>query len=119
MPNVEHYHIESSQRAPDVRNHSRRDYGNRVGIWRVMDVLAKYGMRGTVAMNGEIATHYPRILEEMIKLDWELMGHGTNNSTMQTGMSEADETAFILDTRRAIEACGGATRAFITRMIGR
>lgn len=113
VPNLEHFHLEKGQRAPDVRNYSRRDYGNRVGIWRVMDVLNKHGMRGTVALNGEISTYYPRIMEEMIKARWELMGHGTTTSTLQTGMSEADEAAFIDQTKRAIEAYGQKMRGWL------
>ena len=50
IPNIEHFHIEIGAQAPDIRNHSRRDYGNRVGVWRIMEVLAKHGVRGTVAL---------------------------------------------------------------------
>jgi peptidoglycan/xylan/chitin deacetylase (PgdA/CDA1 family) len=76
IPNIEHFHLELTNPAPDIRNYSRRDYGNRVGIWRLMEMLTKNGVRGTVALNGEVAIHYPRIMEEAIKLKWELMGHG-------------------------------------------
>jgi allantoinase len=113
VPNLEHFHIDKGQRAPDIRNHSRRDYGNRVGVWRVMEVLAKHGARGTVALNGEIGTHYPRIMEAMIQLKWELAGHGTTTSVLQVGMSEEAETAFIVDTRKAIEAHGQKMRGWL------
>jgi len=63
VPNIEHFHIELGAGAPDIRNHSRRDYGNRVGVWRVMEVLEKNGVRGTVALNGEIGKYYPRIMQ--------------------------------------------------------
>ena len=46
IPNVEHFHIEIGDAAPDIRNHSRRDYGNRVGVWRIMEVLTRHGVRG-------------------------------------------------------------------------
>jgi hypothetical protein len=52
IPNIEHFHWEIGSGAPDVRNHSRRDYGNRVGVWRLMEVMEKHGVRGTVALNG-------------------------------------------------------------------
>jgi peptidoglycan/xylan/chitin deacetylase (PgdA/CDA1 family) len=113
VPNLEHFRLGNPQSKPDARNYSRRDYGNRVGIWRVMEVLAKHGMRATVAMNGEIATHYPRIIGEMTKLEWELMGHGTTTSILQSGMSEEAETAFIMDTRKAIEGCGQKMRGWL------
>src|SRR3982075_2673819 len=91
IPNIEHFHIELGAGAPDVRNHSRRDYGNRVGVWRLMDVLSKHGVRGTVALNGEVGRLYPRIMKACVDLNWELMGHGLTNSVMLTGMSEAQE----------------------------
>src|SRR5215218_10298719 len=73
IPNIEHFHIEVGNPAPDIRNHSRRDYGNRVGIWRMMEVMEKHGVRGSVALNGEVGRYYPRIMEEVAKLKWELM----------------------------------------------
>ena len=71
VPNIEHFHMEIGPGAPDVRNHSRRDYGNRVGIWRLMESLSKFGVRGTVALNGEVVRYYPRVIEECAKLNWE------------------------------------------------
>ena len=47
IPNIEHFHIEIGNQAPDIRNHSRRDYGNRVGVWRIIEVLAKHGIKRT------------------------------------------------------------------------
>jgi len=113
IPNIEHFHIELSPGAPDVRNHSRRDYGNRVGIWRLMDVLSKHGVRGTVALNGEVGTLYPRIMKACIDLRWELMGHGLTNSVMLTGMSEAQEDAVIAETRTIIESYGQTMRGWL------
>jgi hypothetical protein len=92
IPNIEHFHWEIGAQAPDVRNHSRRDYGNRVGIWRLMEVMANNGVRGTVALNGEVGKHYPRIMEECARLKWELMGHGLTNSVMLSGMSRDKES---------------------------
>ncbi len=85
-------HLELSNPAPDVRNYARRDYGNRVGIWRLMEVLTKHDIRGTVALNSEVGKYYPRIMEEAIKLRWEFMGHGTTNSIMLSGLDKDKES---------------------------
>ena len=77
------------------RNYAWRDYGNRVGIWRMMEVMEKHGFRGTVALNSDVCRHYPRIIEEGNKLGWEWMGHGNNNSTLINGQSEAEERALL------------------------
>ncbi len=48
---------------PDVLNYSWRDYGTRVGIWRMMDVMAEHGVNGTVALNSDVCAKYPQIIE--------------------------------------------------------
>ncbi len=113
IPNIEHFHLELGPSAPDVRNHSRRDYGNRVGVWRLMEVMEKHRVRGTVALNGEVARYYPRIMQEVGRLQWELMGHGLTNSTMLTGLGKADETSVIAQTRQMIEAQGQRMRGWL------
>jgi allantoinase len=113
IPNIEHFHLELGPGAPDVRNYSRRDYGNRVGIWRMMEVFAKHGLRGTVALNAEVVRFYPRIIEECIRLKWELMGHGLTNSVMLTGMTEAQETSVIAETRDIIASVGQTMRGWL------
>ena len=113
IPNVEHFHLEIGNPAPDVRNHSRRDYGNRVGLWRLMDVLTKHKIRGTVALNAEIGLYYPRIMQAMIDLDWELMGHGMTNSKFMSGLSNEGERKLIADTRKVIEDWGRKMRGWL------
>lgn len=113
VPNIEHFHLELTANAPDIRNYSRRDYGNRVGIWRLMEVLEKNGIRGTVALNGEVGTYYPRVMEEAIKLNWELMGHGVTNSSLLTGLTIEEEAAVIAKTKSAIEAYGKKMKGWL------
>ncbi len=113
VPNIEHFHLELGSGAPDVRNISRRDYGNRVGLWRLMDVLTKHRVRGTVALNAEVGRYYPRIMEACQQLDWELMGHGLTNSTMLTGLAKADEAEIIRQTKAVIEAQGQKMRGWL------
>lgn len=113
IPNVEHFHIEIGAQVPDIRNHSRRDYGNRVGIFRIMEVLGRHEVRGTVALNGEVGRFYPRIMEEMTRLDWELMGHGLSNSVPLTGLPKDGEAAVIAQTRAAIERWGQKMRGWL------
>ncbi len=113
VPNIEHFNIEIGNPAPDVRNYSRRDYGNRVGVWRLMETLSAHGIRGTVALNGEVTKFYPRIVEEALKLDWELMGHGLTNSVMLSGLAVEEERRIITETRAAIEGCGRKMRGWL------
>jgi allantoinase len=102
VPNIEHYELEMVGAKADVRNLSHRDYGNRVGIWRMMEALTDFGLRGTVALNAAVCRHYPRVLEEVLKLDWELMGHGLTNSQANHELEPADERRMIAETLEEI-----------------
>ncbi|MCC2098144.1 MAG: polysaccharide deacetylase family protein [Hyphomicrobiales bacterium] len=104
IPNIEHFHIDLPGPLPDIRNFSRRDYGNRVGVWRLMETLAKHEVKGTVALNGEVGKYYPRIMEEAVRLDWELMGHGLTNSRLLTDMHKDEEEATIAEVKAIIES---------------
>jgi peptidoglycan/xylan/chitin deacetylase (PgdA/CDA1 family) len=103
IPNIEHFlfNLPSTSLAsigplnPDIRNYSWRDYGVRVGIWRMMDVMERFGVKGTVALNADVCREYPRIIEEGKKLGWEWMGHGITNSIIINAQREAEERALI------------------------
>lgn len=104
IPNIEHFLFDrpatSNSQAtvrlvPDVLNYSWRDYGVRVGIWRLMEVMQKHGVRGTVALNSDVCKHYPRIVQEGNKLGWEWMGHGITNSVLLDQQTEDEERALI------------------------
>jgi allantoinase len=111
IPNIEHFLFDrpSTRLAdgslalnPDVLNYSWRDYGARVGIWRMMDIMERYGTKGTVALNSDVCTHYPRIIEAGKALDWEWMGHGTTNSVLINRQTEAEERALVKSVVEAI-----------------
>lgn len=116
IPNIEHFLFDrpgaaivpaTSGFVPDVLNYSWRDYGVRVGVWRLMEVMARHGIRGTAALNADAARLYPRIVEEGRRLGWEWMGHGTNNSTVINGQSEAEERRLIAEVLDTVEAVAG------------
>jgi peptidoglycan/xylan/chitin deacetylase (PgdA/CDA1 family) len=118
-PNVEHYHYDQPAIAltqmtaslkPDVLNHAWREYGVRVGIWRLMDILERQGFVATAALNSEVCTHYPQIVEEGNRLGWEWMAHGPNNSMLFTGIPEDQERPIIAHVLEAI-AKGTGKRA--------
>lgn len=107
VPNIEHLELFGPDARSNSKDLSRLDYGNRVGIWRMMEVMDRYRMRGTVALNSSVTRHYPRIIEECLKRDWELMGHGITNSESMDAMPAADEPAVIKRTVEDIRAATG------------
>ena len=116
IPNIEHFLFDrpstsitavTTRLVPDVLNYSWRDYGVRVGIWRLMEVMQRYGVKGTVALNSDVCSKYPRIIEEGKKLGWEWMGHGNNNSTLINQQSESEERALIQSVVKTIKDSTG------------
>ena len=83
---------------PNVYDYAARDYGNRVGIWRLMEILDKHNIRASVLLNSEVCEHYPIIIQEGKKRSWEYLGHGTTNSVLLSGLSEAEEKQIITTT---------------------
>jgi hypothetical protein len=67
-----------------VRNWALRDYGNRIGIWRLLEVLSRYGIRASAALNSDVCDHHPEIIEEGGKLGWEWIGHNQTNALRLT-----------------------------------
>ena len=66
-----------------------RDYGNRGGIWRIMEVLTRYGIRASAALNSEVCDHHPEIIEAGGKLGWEWIGHNQTDTLCLTEMDPA------------------------------
>lgn len=73
---------------PDYRNYSHRDYGLRIGIFRIMKLLDSLGIKGSVPMNSAVAERYPLLVEEVNKRGWEIIGHGVHMGRMQHGAME-------------------------------
>jgi peptidoglycan/xylan/chitin deacetylase (PgdA/CDA1 family) len=95
VPNIEHYELTSPDGSIDVPQFSRTDYGNRVGVWRVMHVLDSFDIRGTVALNSAVCRHYPAIVEACLQRNWELMGHGITNSQRVSDLATEQQRELI------------------------
>jgi len=83
---------------PDVINYAWREYGMRVGLWRIADVLDSAGVRATVALNSSVCEVFPKAVEEMKKRRWEFMGHGITNSQLLSSTSSPDEERNVIQT---------------------
>jgi allantoinase len=95
------------QFSPDILNHGWRDYGNRVGLWRIMDAMDKHGFRGTVNLNSDVCREYPQIIREGNARNWEWGAQGDNNTSIPALMQEEEERGFIQRNVRIIEDATG------------
>jgi allantoinase len=94
---------------PDLWNYSSRDYGARIGIYRIMRVLDRLGLRATAALNSAVVTQYPRLFDELAQRGWEFLANGVDMGHVHHGgLALDDERALI---KRAQETLVQATGA--------
>lgn len=105
---------------PDLRTYTYRLYGERIGIFRILDVLARHGMRATIAAGAEICRRHPQLVAQCAAQGHEIAAHGTHATRMITSrMSEAEERAFITESVEAVErACGKRPRGWFGQDYG-
>ncbi|MGH6677206.1 MAG: polysaccharide deacetylase family protein, partial [Xanthobacteraceae bacterium] len=92
---------------PDIPAWSSRDYGNRVGVFRLMEVLERNGIRATVALNSEVCTEHPLIIEEGNLRQWEWMGHCESNTRRLNAVAPGEEPEIIKRALTTIERAAG------------
>jgi peptidoglycan/xylan/chitin deacetylase (PgdA/CDA1 family) len=113
IPNIEYFSMQERPggygpgKIPDVVMWTERDYGNRVGVFRIMEAMDRYDMRGTVALNSNLCAEHPRIIEEGNKRKGEWMGHNESNTRRLNEAGPGEETKIIRRTVETIEKeCG-------------
>lgn len=115
-PNIEFYELAPpvnparaawARPLPDVAGYSYRDYGNRVGFWRMYEAMERHKIRGSVSLNVAMCQHHPEIIEACSRAGWEFYSHGTYNTRYLMNMSEAQERAVIRDSIDTIRDCTG------------
>ncbi len=93
---------------PDWLTWSQHLYGNRVGIFRVLDVLDRYGVVPSVALGAEAARRHPELVDELASRGARFHAHGTFASRRITSrMSEAAQRAHIAESRDAVAQATG------------
>lgn len=94
---------------PDYATLTHRDYGHRVGIFRVLDGLEKYGITPTVAMDSLTAEHYPYLVRHCLQRGCEIIGHGIGVRVITSKMSEQQERAYIQEAIDTLKRTTGTT----------
>ena len=111
-PNVEHYEylpVQDTPRDPwprtpypDVQQYSYRDYGNRVGFWRMLETLDHHGIRCCVSLNMAVLEHFPEVAQAMVDRDYDFMSHGIYNTRYLYSHTEDEEREFYRDTMETL-----------------
>ena len=93
---------------PDYRHYTAREYGTRIGFYRMLDAFAKVDARVSVAINSAIAERYPRIIADILSAGHEIVAHSTDmNGTIASGLLEDEERALIAAALDALEQAAG------------
>jgi len=87
---------------PDVLNFSWRDYGNRVGVWRCLELFDELKLPAAAIINTALYDYCPEVIEACVKRGDELVGHGHTNSERQSELNEADERSLLLSCKDLI-----------------
>lgn len=114
--NIEHYQVDKPSTSifsgtaglvPDPLNYGWRDYGPRVGFWRLLEILDRHGVPASVLLNSDVCSRYPQIIKAGLERDWAWLAHGRDNSTFQAGMTRDEERAYLTDVVETIQTATG------------
>ncbi len=114
--NIEHFYVDlpgtatyegTTALTPDALNYGWRDYGPRVGIWRQIQLLDKYGIRASALLNSDVGERYPQIIAAGKERGWDWLAHGSSNSHLHTGLSLEEERRVLTDIVSTIEKTTG------------
>ena len=93
---------------PDLRHFTLRDYGNRVGIYRILDALDRFDLKASFAINGQLAERAPYLINRIVERGDEILGHGWNmDSLPYGGMDEDAERELVRRTLDVLRATSG------------
>lgn len=90
---------------PDVPNWTWHEYGNRVGFWRVKEILDEFGVRATLVINATVVETYPQIVRAALDAGWDIAGHGLIQKALP---AVDDQRGDIFRTRELIASFAGS-----------
>ena len=93
---------------PDYRHYTAREYGTRIGFYRLLDAFAKAGVKASIAANSAIAERYPQIIADIMDGGHEIIAHSTDmNGTIASGLPVDEERALITQSLDTLERVSG------------
>ncbi|SDR56633.1 Polysaccharide deacetylase [Rhizobiales bacterium GAS191] len=92
---------------PDVLNHAWRDYGNRIGAWRLLEMFEALALPASVLVNSALYAYAPELPAAFRARGDEIVAHGRTNSERQGSLDEAAEASLIDEATRVISAHEG------------
>ncbi len=100
---------------PDLRHYTTRDYGNRVGVFRILDALKAAGLKATVPVNARQLERLKPLVEAVVADGHEIAAHGLSTEHIHWGgLDRETEAVWIAETRALFDAAGLKPRAWLS-----
>lgn len=81
---------------PDLRHYTVRDYGNRVGVYRLLRLFDELGVTATFVINAEVARRYPPLIQSVRAAGHEIAAHGVSTAHIHhAGLSLSEEKDLV------------------------
>lgn len=93
--------------SPDVLNYAWRDYGNRVGAWRMRDLFDAMDMPVSVLANSVMYDYAPDLMTAFRERGDEIVGHGRTNSERQSVLDNSEEAVLIDEATKTLTYAEG------------
>jgi hypothetical protein len=100
---------------PDLRHYTTRDYGNRVGVYRILDALKAAGMKATFPINADQLERLKPLVEAILADGHEIAAYGLSTTHIHWGgLDRETESAWVAEVRARFDAAGLAPRAWLS-----
>ena len=100
---------------PDLRHYTTRDYGNRVGAFRLLKAFGDAGVTATFAANAVLLERARPLIDAIVEAGHEIAAHGVDTDSIHWGGVDPDtEKRYVDDTRAAFDKAGLSPRAWMS-----
>ena len=100
---------------PDLRHYTTRDYGNRVGAFRLLKAFADAGLKATFAVNAALLDRARPLVDAIAEGGHEIAAHGWDTDSIHWGGIDQDvEKRYVEETRAAFDKAGLKPRAWMS-----
>jgi hypothetical protein len=100
---------------PDLRHYTSRDYGNRVGAFRILDVLAARGIKATFPINALALDRLRPLVDAIVHDGHEIAAYGLGTDRIHWGgLDRATEAAWIAEVRQRFDDAGLKPRTWMS-----
>lgn len=100
---------------PDLRHYTTRDYGNRVGVFRLLKAFKDAGVKATFAVNAVLLDRVRPLIDDIIADGHEIAAHGFDTDSIHWGAADPDaEKRYVEDARASFDKAGISPRSWMS-----